>query len=56
MKQYLFSDNQTGKEFLIEANNLADAKKQAKEYSAEPYCINILTKEDAKAIKFYMKY
>lgn len=54
MKNYLFSDNITGKEFMVEAKNLTEAREIAKDYCEEPCCINVLNKEQAKIVKFYM--
>lgn len=50
MKNYLFSDNFTGEEFIVQASNLVNARAIAKEYFKEPYCINILTEEHAEML------
>lgn len=47
MKNYLFSDNYTGEEFIVRAATLNEAKTTAQDYFMEPYCINKLTDEQA---------
>jgi len=50
MKNYLFSDNYTGEEFIVQAINLNKAKEIAKEYFTDPCCINILSEEHAEML------
>ena len=50
MNTFMFTDRETGEDFLVEAKDQDEATAKAKEYFDDPRCFGEITEEMAEAL------